>query len=309
MKVVATVSIVLPTFNREELLCQTLEDLIRLDWPKYEIIVVDQTPRHAPETQAYLDEIKDRILYLRRETPGVVAAANHGARASKGEIVLFIDDDIRIPDSQFIAMHIKNYDDPAVGGVAGRVLDARAPRAGAYDPRSSDPVWGFFHTGWDHATPCEVMTAPGANMSFRRDVILRVGGFDEHLVGNAFRWENDFCLRVKKAGYRVIYDPGPTVHHFYGSAGGNENRHLLGRDPASHGWYRDFFHNQVYVSLKHMPRPSVPVLLWRLYRGHVMNRPFAREGGRFLVARHLAFIGGVAKGWRSFRHCRLKGAR
>lgn len=305
----ATVSIVLPTFNREEQLCRTLEDLLRLDWPDLEIVVVDQTPCHKPDTQTFLDEIKNRILYLRREKPGVVAAANLGVRASKGEIVLFVDDDIQVHDSKFIALHVKNYDDPTIGGVAGRVLDARAPKAGTFDPRSADPVWGFFHTGWDHATPCEVTTAPGANMSFRREVILRVGDFDEHLVGNAFRWESDFCLRVRKTGYRVVFDPLPTVHHFYGSPGGNENRHLFGRDPASHGWYHDFFQNQMYVSLKHMPRSTLPVLLWRLYRGHVMNRPYTREGGRFLVARHLAFVGGLTKGWQSFRHWRLERAR
>jgi GT2 family glycosyltransferase len=301
------VSIVLPTFRREDLLCRALGDLLRQQWRGCEIIVVDQTPCHTPETQAYLNEIKERILYLRRERPGVVEAANHGVKASNGEIVLFVDDDIRIPDPEFVALHVRNYDDPSIGGVAGRVLDAREPKTGVFDPRSADPVWGFFHTGWDHEVPCEVTTAPGANMSFRREVMLRVGEFDERFVGNAFRWENDFCLRVRKAGYRVVYDPRPTVHHYYGSPGGNDNRHLLGRELASHGWYRDFFRNQMYVSLKHMPRLLLPVLLWRLYRGHVMNRPYVREGVGFLLARHLAFVGGLAKGWQSFRQWHMGG--
>lgn len=295
------VSIVVPTFGREELLCRTLDGLLTQAWSPLEIIVVDQTREHAAETRTYLAHVADRILHVRQDVPSVVAAANRGARAARGDIVLFVDDDIRIDDKDFVAAHVAAYTDPRVGGVAGRVLDADDPHAGRFDPRSQDPVWGFFHTDWAHSTPCEVVTAPGANMSFRRDVVMAIGGFDERLVGNAFRWENDFCLRVRAAGFRVVYDPAPTVHHFYASPGGNENRHLMGRATGSHRWYRDFFHNQLYVTLKHAPRRALPQLLWRLYRGHVMNRPYVREGAAFVAARHRAMVAGLASGWRSHR--------
>ncbi len=291
------VSIILPTYRREELLCRTLGDLLQLDYPDYELIVVDQTPLHLPETQRYLHGIKSRILYLRQERPSQVAAANAGAKVAGGEIVLFVDDDIRIPDRDFIWFHARDYEDPTIGGVAGRILDARDLTKAQFNPLSDDPTR-------DPRTLCEVTAAGGANMSFRRELIMRLGGFDERFLGNAFRWEDDFCLRVQKAGYRVVYDPKPTVHHFYGSTGGNENYHLLGRDPASHGWYRFFFHNQMYFALKHMPGPSLPRLLWRLYRNHVMNRSCAREGMRFLVARHWTFAAGLAHGIATYRQWR-----
>lgn len=303
------VSIVLPTYGRDELLCQALRDLLRLDYPDYEIIVVDQTPCHSPETQGYLNEIQDRIRYVRQEQPSVVAAANRGVQLARGEIALFLDDDARIPDPEFITRHVTSYADPTVGGVAGRVLDARDPREGTFDPRSAEPVWGFFYTGWEHRTPCEVTTAPGANMSFRRELILRLGGFDERFLGNAFRWENDFCLRLRKAGHRVVYDANPTVHHFYRSPGGHDNRHLHGHDLASHAWYRFFFHNQTYFALKHMPRVCIPRLLWRLYRGHVLNRPYALDGAKFLLVRHRAFVAGLVLGWATYRHWRLEACR
>lgn len=295
------VSVVVPTYRREDLLCQTLRDVLALEWPDYEVIVVDQTERHLPETEAYLAAVAHRIVRLSHRPPSVVAAVNRGLVSAGGEIVLFLDDDVRLPDPGLIAQHAANYTGASIAGVAGRVLDAERPVPGRFDPRSGDPVWGFFHSGWTHDTRCEVTTAPGANVSFRRDVLRAVGGVDERFAGNAFRWENDLCLRLRAAGHRVIYDPRPTVHHFYGRPGGNENRHLLGRHPESHGWYRDFFHNHLYVSLKHMPPRSLPPLLWRLYRGHVMNRPYAREGLAFLAARHRAFLGGVVGGWRTYR--------
>jgi GT2 family glycosyltransferase len=298
------VSVVIPTYRRERLLCQTLGDVLAVAGPDDEVIVVDQTERHEPETETYLDAVRERLVYLRRQPPGVVAALNRGVAAARGEVVLLLDDDLRVADRDLLASHLDNYRDPSVGGVAGRVLDAECPREGAFDPRSADPVWGFFHSGWSHRRRCEVSTAPGANVSFRRDVLLAVGGVDERFAGHAFRWENDLCLRVRAAGYRVVYDPRPTVHHFYGSPGGAENRHLHGRGAGSHRWYRDFFHNHLYVSLTHMPRASLPPLLWRLYRGHVLNGPYAREGAAFLARRHQAFARGLLDGWRSYRRAR-----
>jgi GT2 family glycosyltransferase len=229
---------------------------------------------------------------------------------ARGDIVVFLDDDIAIDDPAFLEAHAMNYGDPSIGGVAGRVVDARrvpGPVAGATAPaaRSADPVWDFFRTAWDHMQRCDVTTAPGANMSFRRDALLAIGGVDERFAGNAFRWENDLCLRLVRAGHRVVYDPRPAVRHFYGSPGGNENAHLLGRAAGSHRWYRDFFHNHVYVALKHMPRGHLPLLLWHLYRAHVMNRPFAREGAGFLTRRHAAMVAGVLAGCRTWWRFRM----
>ena len=303
------VTVVIPTYRRERLLCQTLRDVLDLAWGDYEVIVVDQTERHDGDTERFLDSVRERVVHLRHHPPSLVAAANRALQVARGEFVLFLDDDVRVPDRDLIAHHLDNDQDATVGGVAGRVLDAECPREGAFDPRSADPVWGFFHSGWSHRQRCDVSTAPGANMSFRRDVLVAVGGGDERIAGNAFRWENELCLRVRAAGYRVVYDPRPIVHHFYGSAGGSENRHLHGVGAGSHRWYRDFFHNHVYVSLTHMPRASLAPLLWRLYRGHVMNRPYAGQGLAFLARRHRALLEGTLGGWRSYRRARRADGR
>jgi GT2 family glycosyltransferase len=287
------VSVIVPTYRREGRLRRTLADVLKLRWPDLEILVVDQTETHEPETTAFLASLGERIRRLPHAPPGVVGALNRGLTEARGEIALLLDDDIAIADRDLVADHVANYRDATVGAGAGRVLDAADPREGAHDPLAADPVWGFFHTRWDHFVRCEVTTAPGANMSVRRELVLQLGGLDARLKGNAFRWENDLCLGLRAAGMRTIYDPRPTVFHYYGSAGGNENRHLLGREPASHAWYRDFFHNQVYVSLKHLPPAVVPRLLWRLYRAHVLNRPFLREGVGFVLRRHRAFVAGA----------------
>ena len=298
------VSVILPTYGREALLRRTLADVLQLKWAELEVVVVDQTPTHEPATTQLLEAARDRIRHLRHAPPGVVGALNRGLREARGDIALLLDDDIVIEDAGLVAGHVANYADASIGAVAGRVLDAADPREGDYDARSADPVWGFFRSRWDHPVRCDVTTAPGANMSVRRDVLLRLGGLDERIRGNAFRWENDACLTLRAAGLRTVYDPGPTVLHHYGSAGGNDNRHLLGREPASHAWYRDFFHNHVYVTLKHLPAATLPTLLWRLYRAHVLNRPYVGQGAAFLGQRHRAFVAGVLAGRRSDRRRR-----
>ena len=298
------VSVIVPTYRREALLRRTLADVLRLKWPDLDIVVVDQTETHEPATDELLAALRGRIHHLRHTPPGVVGALNRGLDAARGEIALLLDDDIAISDVDLVAGHVVNYDDPSVGAVAGRVLDAAAPREGVHDAGAADPVWGFFHSRWDHGVRGEVTTAPGANMSVRRELALALGGLDERIRGNGFRWENDLCLTLRQAGFRTVYDPRPTVLHYYGSAGGNENRHLLGRERASHAWYRDFFHNHVYVTLKHLPRAVLPTLLWRLYRAHVLNRPYLREGPAFVAARHAAFVSGVAAARASHRRHR-----
>jgi GT2 family glycosyltransferase len=287
------VSVIVPTYRREDRLRRMLADVLALRWPDLEIVVVDQTEEHEPATSELLEALRSRIWHVRHAPPGVVGAVNRGLAVARGDIALLLDDDIAIGDGDLVASHVSNYDDASVGAVAGRVLDAAQPHEGAYDAGSADPEWGFFHTRWDHPVRCEVTTAPGANMSVRREAVLRLGGLDERIAGNGFRWENDLCLTLRAAGLRTVYDPRPTVLHYYGSPGGNDNRHLLGREPASHAWYRDFFHNHVYVTLKHLPPGTVPTLLWRLYRAHVLNRPFLRQGVAFLVRRHRAFVAGV----------------
>jgi GT2 family glycosyltransferase len=217
---------------------------------------------------------------------------------------------VQIEDPLLLARHEAAQADPSVGGVAGYEYDPRRPTGSRYDPRSADPVWGWYYSAWDHGTAADVVTAPGCNVSFKREALVEAGGFDERFTGNAVRWENDICLRVRRAGYRVVFAPeARVVHRPSGSEGGCENHHLLGREPQSHAWYATYFQNMFYMSFKHVPHAQWPQVMWRLYRSHVMNRPHAREGIAFLTARHRAFLRGASAGWRGYRAWHAQASR
>lgn len=300
------VSVVIPSYGREALLCRCIEGVLKQDYPSFEVIVLDQTAQHLPATDAFLRSVQDRIRHVKLALPSLMGALNAGLRLAQGDIVWLTDDDVQIPDATLLDRHARAYADPTIGGVAGYEHDPRRPGGSAYDPRSADEIWGWYYARWDHAVRGEVVTAPGANVSFRRDLLVRVGGFDERFTGNAFRWENDLCLRVRRAGYRVVFEPeAKVVHQPSASAGGCENMHLLGREPASHGWYVSYFRNMAYVTLKHMPLGAWPRVLWKLWREHVCNRPFLRMGSRFITQRLCAFTAGIWQGVTAWRdYCR-----
>ncbi len=302
------ISVLVPTYRREELLCLALTDVLAQRHPSFEVIVLDQTGEHTAATEAFLREVASRIRHVTLARPSLMSALNRGLALARGELVWLTDDDVRIDDPTLLARHEAAHADPAVGGVAGSEHDPRRPGGGRYDARSADPGWGWYHSAWDHTTRADVVAAPGCNVSFKRAVLEAVGGFDERFAGNAVRWENDVCLRVRRAGYRVVFEPDAgVVHAPSASPGGCDNRHLLGREPQSHGWYATYFRNMLYVTFKHLPPRVWPAVAWRLYRNHVLNRPHAREGLGFLAARHRALVAGAGQGWRSYRDWRQRG--
>ena len=291
------ISVVIPTFNREAPLCRCLDDVLRQRFPRFEILVVDQTAQHEPATEAFLEQVREQIRHIKSRRIGLMPALNLALELARGEILWLTDDDARIPDGGLLDIHMREYDDQTIGGVAGFEDDPRRPSGSAYDPRSADPTWGWYFSRWDHPVRADVVAAPGCNVSFRREVLRRAGGFDETLTGNAVRWENDLCLRVRRAGYRVVFVPeARVVHQPSASVGGCDNRHLLGRDEGAHAWYVSYFRNMAYVTMKHMPPQTWPRVLWKLWRQHVCNRPFLSFGPMFQIQRHHAFLRGLRQG-------------
>ena len=290
------ISVILPTYRREALLCQTISEVLKQRYPDFELIVLDQSPSHEAATEAFLKQHQNDIRYYHLEKPHVVAACNKGVGYATGDILLFIDDDILIPHDELLERHARNYGDPALGSVAGKILDAANPVESIYNPESFDWKWGFLSTVFNHNTRTETVSAQGNNMSFRKEAISKIGLLDENYNGNSFRWETDMGYRLKKSGYYTIFDPTAVIIHKYNSPGGCENVNLFGRSNHSHDWYYYYFKNTFYFFLKNIGGAALLSLIWKQYRSHVMNRPFVQEGLGFEIARHRVFFTGLRDG-------------
>ena len=228
-------TVVVPTFDRGEILLETLDRVIR-QGPD-ELIVIDQTPEHPAAVAQRLAGMAraGRIRWIRLERPSIPAAMNRGLTEATSEIVLFLDDDI-IPCERLVAAHVEAHRAfPEAGAVVGQVLQPGeepgpppAP-AGPRDGWLADIGFPFWSSQSDW-----VQNVMAGNLSVKREVALQCGGFDESFEGAAYRFETEFARRLIAAGSRIRFEPAASVRHLRVPRGGTRahGRHLTSPSPA-----------------------------------------------------------------------------
>lgn len=278
------ISVIIPTYQREGVLLDSIQTLLKQDYPHFEILVIDQTQDHHPETIAALESLEQNrnIQWLKVDWASLPRARNYGIRHAQGEIIIFIDDDVQVP-SQFLRHHLANYQrDRTIGAVAGRVFDRMklADSQRIYNseqpyeidylpPEARDAGLAWYHLDLVHTTqPQRVISARGCNMSFRRTLFTDYGlRFDERFRGNAVREESDCCLRIRSTGLIIWYDPAAYLVHLGEETGGCQ------LETRSLEYQLNFYHNHFLMALKNL----TPSEQWRMYRKffdcHVLGNP------------------------------------
>lgn len=278
------ISVIIPTYGREEALRDTLVDILKQDYPNYEVLVVDQTPVHQPETQTCLEELATagKIRLFKVSWASLPGARNYGVRRARGEIILFIDDDVQIP-AGYLAAHARNYERPEVGAVAGRVFDRMKLADLGQDlvihdlpPAAMDPGIAWYHINLVHTVkPQQVISARGCNMSFRREIFFQHGiWFDERFRGSAVREETDFCLHLRQTGLIIWYDPEASLVHLGEETGGCHDI-----STRSLQYQFTFYHNHFLMGLKNLTPWQATRFFARLFDCHVLGRPPCHKSG------------------------------
>ncbi|MEH2071585.1 MAG: hormogonium polysaccharide biosynthesis glycosyltransferase HpsN [Nostoc sp.] len=279
------ITVVIPTYGREEPLRDSIVDVLKQDYPNFEVLVVDQTAKHQLEIQAYLEEMATagKIKWLQLDWASLPGARNYAVRRSSGEIILFIDDDVQLTPGLLTA-HVKNYlQNQEVGAVAGRVFDRMKLGDSGGDleieylpPEAMDPGIAWYHIDLVHTIkPQQVLTARGCNMSFRREIFTKHGlSFDERFRGSAVREESDFCLRVRETGYKIWYDPEAHLVHLGEETGGCHDISM-----RSLKYQLTFYHNHFLLGLKNLTVTQALRLYARLFDCHVLGRPPCHKSG------------------------------
>ena len=238
------VSVIVPTYNRGEPLCRTLESLFKQTYPNFEIIIVDQSTKKFPEKEEFLKANRHKIRYFFAKTPNAAGARNLGVKKAKGEILLFVDDDVECSD-KLISSHVKNYDNDKVGTVVGRIItsgqkiEENNKNVGRITP------WGSFSGGFSSKVKQEIFDAITCNASWRKDVFVELGGFDENFTG-PIREDSDLAVRTRKAGYKIIFEPEAELVHLRTETGG------FRKSEGRLKWYLGFFKSETYFFLKHI---------------------------------------------------------
>jgi GT2 family glycosyltransferase len=230
----ARLSVLIPTFRRFEPLLDTIESLLAQREVEFEIVIVDQNPAwpdhlHIRKTKLAANM---RVKWLTRDQPGVVAARHDAVAVATGDIFVFVDDDVLIPDQFFLARHLANYKAlPDLDVVIGREVyrEQPQPAIAPFPPQnnfttserlSGTPVSQAI--SFDRMRPfrCEVVSFCTCNSSVRREAFFRVGGFDEAFHGAAYGDDYDFAIRLARSGGKFVYDPQAWLIHLQAPSGG-----------------------------------------------------------------------------------------
>ena len=181
--------------------------------PRETIVVVDRNPDLLARARDELDGI---IAVENDRFPGAGGARNAGCAHATGDVLAFIDDDVR-PDPGWLAELARPFSDPGVLGVGGTIApDFDTARPGWF-PDEFDWVIGCTYRGLPKGQ-ARVRNLIGANMSMRRDRFEQLGGFRENFgkVGTrASPEETDLCVRASQRWPEMcwLHRPEASVRH------------------------------------------------------------------------------------------------
>jgi glycosyltransferase involved in cell wall biosynthesis len=208
------ISLIICTRNRCQKLGRCLESLRHMRTDRsWELILVDNGSSDATAVvvSEFIKTTNIRAIYLYEPKPGKSTGLNTALRVARGELVSFTDDDC-YPAPDFLNQVWSAFHDPSVGYIAGRIMlhdpdDYPVTIYESMTPRTY-PAGSFVCAG----------SVQGANMAFRRRVLLDIGGFDP-LFGPGtllVAEEIDAVGRASALGWKGEYHPEVVVRHHHG---------------------------------------------------------------------------------------------
>ena len=215
-----TITVAIPTYNREQVLINTIQHVMAQGRAADEILVVDQTPEHESSVTRQLSQwsADGSIRWLRQNIANLSAARNRALIEAKSDVVIFLDDDVILSEN-FIQAHRDSYSDEKVKLVAGQIVAADRPiHSGEIDDFELGFPLSHNRTAW-------IKNMGGGNFSVIRDLALEVGGFDQRFYRVAYREDSDFLFRFcAKFNCLAKYSPEASVVHLASWSGGCESR-------------------------------------------------------------------------------------
>jgi GT2 family glycosyltransferase len=210
------VSIVVVLWNRAELTLRCLRAISEEPDLPVEVILVDN--QSTDDTAALLAQISGATVLRNTSNLGFTVAANCGATAAQGDLLLFLNNDAELMPGALRRLVATIAADPTIGAVGGKLVfpGGRLQEAGsiiwsdgscdAYG-RFGDPDASEFNFQRD------VDFCSGAFLLTRRRLFKELGGFDERYEP-AYYEDVDYCVKLWQAGQRVVYQPAAVAIHF-----------------------------------------------------------------------------------------------
>jgi biofilm PGA synthesis N-glycosyltransferase PgaC len=197
------VSVIVPAYNEGPVLERAIQSLLRLDYPEYEVLIIDDgSPDDTLATAAALEGVYEGVpvRVFSKPNGGKATALNLGIENSRHPFILCMDADSTV-EPQLLRRAIPHLEDPTVGAVAGNVkienrdrlitrLQALEYIEGLNMPRRAQ---GFI---------AAVNIVPGPVGVFRREALTDVGGYDT----DTFAEDADLTLKLISSGWKIVYE-------------------------------------------------------------------------------------------------------
>lgn len=210
-------SIIVPTYNRSELLPACIASLRSQVYPQesYEIVVVDNNS--TDETLRVIEELNRQggkeIRYVLEKRPGLMEARHSGARAASGEILAYIDDDA-VADRNWICELASAYNELDADCAGGKIFI----RWDKVPPKwiiPYEPILGKLDHGKDMKILNNDQFINGSSFSIVKKRLFEIGGFNPDQIGDFLigDGETGLCRKIHAKGWHMVWVPNAIVWH------------------------------------------------------------------------------------------------
>lgn len=250
------ISIIIPFRDNVDFLRNCIGSIFRAKTKSIrEILLVDNQSKER-STQEYLVEVEKRyreVRVLSYDSPFNFSAINNFAvEESEGELILFLNNDTKVISNDWLVKMAQHFDDPHVGAVGAKLLypNNTIQHAGIEvrnhdfanvyrkEKNTEDSRAAFnFTKEYDAVTAACMMT--------RKSLFKELRGFDEDNLKIAYN-DVDYCFEVRKAGYKVLYEPKSVLYHYESVSRGKDFlKRFFKRER-----YKEFLKERDYIKKK-----------------------------------------------------------
>ncbi len=221
MNIYPKVSIIITNYNGGQILLDCIQSLKKLNYPNFEIILIDDGSSDQSFERALKNKGDLKIKsFKNKKNLGFVGANNKGLEMATGKYILLLNNDTKVSGNLISVLVEKMESDPNIGAVQPKIkmMDSKGylDNAGSFLTRTGFLIhWGF---GKKDSKEFEneriIFSAKGACLMTRKIIPDKVGLFDPDFV--SYMEESDFCWRVWLLGYKVFFIPQTCVYHKVG---------------------------------------------------------------------------------------------
>lgn len=266
------ISVIIPTYNREDCLFNTLESF---DEQKcsvdFEILVIDQSENPSNEKIERILKVRSKVHYYRIDRAGRSIAKNAAIPLASGQVLLFCDDDI-IAESNFLDIHWNTHlSNPDIGAMSCHLIEKGQEEVNYPHPLKITNYGRFINVP-NSTWSGYVTSLNGGNMSFKKVALDKAGFFEEVLVGTSMLEEPDIAHRILMNGYKIYFSAATKVKHFP-----QHNGNLSTQAAKEMNWTKNYFFNQYYFLFRNYRKRFIPlVFIYLSYRSALIF--FSKKG-------------------------------